>query len=159
MQAQLEQQKQSMDAEFKAQELYLKQTIETSKQYLAQQELEIKNNALYIEQMKVVNAADANQTKNEMTAENNRVKAMLDLQRLELERVATKLSETEKLLEERRLTFQQELERVRMGMENMSRNASPIMVQMDYIQKKRKATIINDTQGNPIGIDIQDIIE
>jgi hypothetical protein len=85
--------------------------------------------------MKVVNAADANQTKNEMTAENNRVKAMLDLQRLELERVATKLSETEKLLEERRLTFQQELERVRMGMENMSRNASPIMVQMDYIAK------------------------
>ena len=44
---------------------------------------------------------------NEIKAENNRMQNLLDLQRLELERVATRLSETEKLLEERWLSQQQ----------------------------------------------------
>jgi hypothetical protein len=40
----------------------------------------------------------------EIKKEHNRMQSLLDLQRLELERVATRLSETEKLLEERRLS-------------------------------------------------------
>ena len=155
MQAQLEQQKQAMDAEFKSQELYLKQTIETSKQYLAQQELEIKNNALYIEQMKVMNAADANQTKNEITAENNRVKAMLDLQRLELERVATKLSETEKLMEERRLASNSEMERLRFQMEQANSNSNLMSMGIGGMKgRKKSGKIITDELGNPTGIEI-----
>jgi hypothetical protein len=157
MQAQLEGQRLSMDAEFKSQELYLKQMIENSKQYIAQQELELKNSALYIEQMKVQNAAQTAATKNEITAENNRVKAILDLQRLELERVATKLSETEKLMEERRLASNSEIDRIRLQMDQI--NASPKMMGMGMglggmKGRKKSGKIITDELGNPTGIEI-----
>lgn len=164
MQAQLEQSKQAMEAQFRGYELQLKEAIESQKMVIAQQELEHKNNELQVEVMRINAGSQSDATKHEITAENNRVKAMLDLQRLELERVATKLSETEKLLEERRLGFQQELERMRYGMENMSRNASPIMVQTDKPMvierqkpRKRVGRIVTDEAGNPVGIDIEDL--
>lgn len=161
--AQLEQSKQAMEAEFKGYELQLKEAVETQKLALAQQELEHKNNELQVEVMKINASAQSEATKHEITAENNRVKAMLDLQRLELERMATKLAETEKLMEERRLSSAQELERIRMSMDVMRVEPvkptpqTPIVIN-NVIPKsaRRVGRITSDELGNT-SIDIDDV--
>jgi hypothetical protein len=132
--AQLDIQKQQTDEYYKQQELGLQQ-----------QEIQVKQSAVQVDMLKVqaMSASDAN--KQAIQQETNRMAQILEIQKLELEQMRMRLSESEKLMEERRLASEQQIERVRL--------------QMDVIQKKRKATIINDTQGNPIGIDIQDIIE
>ncbi len=132
--AQLDIQKQQTDEYYKQQELGLQQ-----------QEIQVKQSAVQVDMLKVqaMSASDAN--KQAIQQETNRMAQILEIQKLELDQMRMRLSESEKLMEERRLASEQQIERVRL--------------QMDVIQKKRKATIINDTQGNPIGIDIQDIIE
>jgi hypothetical protein len=132
--AQLDIQKQQTDEYYKQQELGLQQ-----------QEIQVKQSAVQVDMLKVqaMSASDAN--KQAIQQETNRMAQILEIQKLELDQMRMRLSESEKLMEERRLASEQQIERVRL--------------QMDVIQKKRKATIINDTQGNPIGIDIQDVIE
>lgn len=132
--AQLDIQKQQTDEYYKQQELGLQQ-----------QEIQVKQSAVQVDMLKVqaMSASDAN--KQAIQQETNRMAQILEIQKLELDQMRMRLSESEKLMEERRLASEQQIERVRL--------------QMDVIQKKRKATIINDIQGNPIGIDIQDIIE
>jgi serine phosphatase RsbU (regulator of sigma subunit) len=132
--SQLDIQKQQTDEYYKQQELGLQQ-----------QEIQVKQSAVQVDMLKVqaMSASDAN--KQAIQQETNRMAQILEIQKLELDQMRMRLSESEKLMEERRLASEQQIERVRL--------------QMDVIQKKRKATIINDTQGNPIGIDIQDIIE
>lgn len=121
MQMQMQMQVEQMKADLKRYELDGDTMIERDKLFLdqqrlalQQQELEIKNNALQVEVMKVQAQTAGKTQDNEIKAEHNRMQSLLDLQRLELERVATRLSETEKLLEERRLAQQQQLEMLRM---------------------------------------------
>ena len=132
--SQLDIQKQQTDEYYKQQELGLQQ-----------QEIQVKQSAVQVDMLKVqaMSASDAN--KQAIQQETNRMAQILEIQKLELDQMRMRLSESEKLMEERRLASEQQIERVRL--------------QMDVIQKKRKATIINDTQGNPIGIDIQDVME
>jgi hypothetical protein len=95
--------------------------------------------------LKVQAMSESDANKQAIQQETNRMSQILEIQKLELEQMRIRLSESEKLMEERRLASDNELERIKLS--------------MDAIQKKSKATIVNDTQGNPIGIDIQDIIE
>ena len=88
----------------------------TMQQIQAQMELEHKNNMLQVEVMKIQASSQTELSKQEITKENNRVQSMLDLQRLELENMAVRLKESEKLMEEKRLSQEQELERIRMAM-------------------------------------------
>ncbi len=82
------------------------------------------------------------------------MQSILDLQRLELERVATKLAETEKLLEERRLSNEQELERIRLSLQTAQampqlKEQQPIVIN-NIIPKasKKVGTIGTDALGN-----------
>ena len=104
------------EMQFKQQEFELTSFLEQQKLMLQQQELEHKNNMLQVEVMKIQASSQTELSKQEITKENNRVQSMLDLQRLELENIAVRLKESEKLMEEKRLSQEQELERIRMAM-------------------------------------------
>lgn len=104
------------EMQFKQQQFELTSFLEQQKLMLQQQELEHKNNMLQVEVMKIQATSQTELSKQEITKENNRVQSMLDLQRLELENIAVRLKESEKLMEEKRLSQEQELERIRMAM-------------------------------------------
>jgi hypothetical protein len=80
---------------------------------------------------------------------------ILEIQRLELENMRIKLSESEKLMEERRLASEQALERVRLNMEKIqTQNMTPSVEAKP--KRKKKGTIITDDEGNPIGLEISE---
>jgi hypothetical protein len=117
--------------QFKQQEFELTSFLEQQKLMLQQQELEHKNNMLQVEVMKIQASSQTELSKQEIIKENNRVQSMLDLQRLELENMAVRLKESEKLMEEKRLSQEQELERIRMAMNSaqpMQQQQQPIVI-------------------------------
>ena len=67
--------------------------------------------------VQAMSASDAN--KQAIQQETNRMSQILDIQKLELENMRVRLAESEKLMEERRLNNEQELERVRLTIQNM----------------------------------------
>lgn len=144
----------SYDAEMKQLEMQNRATFEQQKLYLHQQELQLKNSALEVEVMKIQATTQTDLSKQEITKEHNRMQSILDLQRLELERVATKLAETEKLLEERRLSNQNELEQIRLSLQTAQampqlKEQQPIVIN-NIIPKasKKVGTIGTDALGN-----------
>jgi hypothetical protein len=142
---QIKMQREQLTGNIQMQKAQLEQYVAEQELALKQQELQIKANSVQVDMLKVQAMTEGQSMKNEITAENNRLQGLLKVQELEAQQTQFRLSQQEKLMEERRLQQEQQIEQIRMS--------------MDAIQKKRKATIINDTQGNPIGIDIQDIIE
>jgi allophanate hydrolase subunit 2 len=135
---------------------------------LSQQELQIKQSAVQVDMLKVQATSESDANKQAITQETNRMGQMLELQKLELEQMRIKVSETEKLMEERRLSSDNELERIRLSMDAIQRmpQQAPILLQTDkpmIIEKaapaprrKRKGKIISDIEGNPIGIELED---
>lgn len=111
--AQLALQKQQFDEYFKQQELAI-----------AQQEAQVKANAVQVEMMKVEAMAGSDQQKHSITQETARLDQLLELQKLELEQMRIRLSESEKLMEERRLASEQELERIRLAMKAVQPTAT-----------------------------------
>ena len=85
----------------------------------AQQEAQIKANAVQVDLLKVQSNSDAASAKLNVQQEANRMAAILDIQKQQLEQTRIQLSETEKMMEERRLAAEQEIERLRLGMEAM----------------------------------------
>jgi hypothetical protein len=150
MQIQAQMQAEQMKADLKRYELDGKALIERDKLFLdqqrlalQQQELEIKNNGLQVEVMKIQAQSAGKAEDNEIKAENNRMQNLLDLQRLELERVATRLSETEKLLEERRLSQQQQIEMLRMQFSNEQAALQAQMKAAEVAAQPQPVTINN----------------
>jgi allophanate hydrolase subunit 2 len=138
---------------------------------LNQQELQIKQSAVQVDMLKVQAMSESDANKQAITQETNRMAQLLELQKLELDQMRMKLSESEKLMEERRLSSENELERIRLSMDAIQRTPqqAPILLQTDKpmiverIEKaapaprrKRKGKIISDTEGNPIGIELED---
>lgn len=167
---QLKLQRDQLDAQLSIQK---QQFAEYSKQQelaLMQQEIQVKANAVQVDMLKVQALAENETNKQAITQETNRMSHLLDLQKLELEQMRIKLSEAEKLMEERRLASDNQIERLRLHMDSMEKmsGGSPIIVQTDkpmMIEKpaptpkrarKKKGTIITDAEGNPIGIDIEE---
>jgi hypothetical protein len=157
LESQLLIQKQQFDEYMKQQELLL-----------GQQEIQIKANSVQVDMLKVQSNAENEKSKQAIMQETSRMGQILELQKMELERMRVKLSEAEKLMEERRLASANELERIKVSMDAIQRMPqSPIMVSTDKpmiiekapaptARKKRKGKIISDETGNPIGIEIQD---
>ena len=78
---------------------------------------------------------------------------ILEIQKLELEQMRIRLSESEKLMEERRLASEQQLERIRMQMEQVGK--TPTMMSMGGMTgRKKSGKIITDDNGNPTAIEI-----
>lgn len=135
---------------------------------LKQQDLQIKANQVQVDMLKA-QALDENQKlKAEIVTENNRMQNLLKMQELEGKNMQFKLAQQEKLMEENRLAHEQQIERVRLSMDaiqKMPQAQSPIIVQTDKpmvvdrssVKKKRRGTIVTDAEGNPVGIDIEDM--
>ena len=140
----------SMDAQLRNQEIQNKAYFDQESLLLKNKELELKNAQLQVEMMRIQAQSDNEMSKQEITKENNRVNNILDLQRLELERMATRLAESEKMLEERRLADEQELERIRIALRTMQE--TPVAAPKPAGRKVGK--IISDETGNPVGIEI-----
>jgi len=153
--AQLDIQKQQTDEYYKQQELGLQQ-----------QEIQVKQSAVQVDMLKVqaMSASDAN--KQAIQQETNRMAQILEIQKLELDQMRMRLSESEKIMEERRLASEQQIERVRLQMDAIERSPSssimfqsekPVIIEREKKKsRKRKGKIITDETGNPVGIEIED---
>jgi hypothetical protein len=153
--AQLDMQKQQTAEYYKQQELGLQQ-----------QEIQVKQSAVQVDMLKVqaMSASDAN--KQAIQQETNRMAQILEIQKLELEQMRMRLSESEKLMEERRLAHEQQLDRVRVQMDAIERTPAqsimfqsekPVIIEREKKKaRKRKGKIITDETGNPVGIEIED---
>jgi hypothetical protein len=165
---QMRMQKEQLGAQLNMQKAQLEQYIAEQELALKQQELQIKASAVQVDMMKAQAMASNDSMKNEIAAENNRLGGLLEVQKLEAQQMQFRLSQQEKLMEERRLATEQQVEMIRLKMDATQRFAqqSPIMIQTDKPMvvekaptrsKKRKGTIISDSEGNPVGIDIEEI--
>lgn len=165
---QMRMQKEQLGAQLSMQKAQLEQYIAEQELALKQQELQIKASAVQVDMMKAQAMASNDSMKNEIAAENNRLGGLLEVQKLEAQQMQFRLSQQEKLMEERRLATEQQVEMIRLKMDATQRFAqqSPIMIQTDKPMvvekaptrsKKRKGTIISDSEGNPVGIDIEEI--
>lgn len=154
--SQLEIQKQQSAEYFKQQELAL-----------GQQEIQVKQSAVQVDMLKVQAMSESDANKQAITQETNRMAQILEIQKLELEQMRMRLTESEKLMEERRLSHEQQLERIRLSMEAIDRQPAqsilfqsdkPVIVEREKKKsRKKRGKIVMDEQGNPVGIDIEEI--
>jgi hypothetical protein len=123
---------------------------------LKQQELQIKASSVQVEMAKAQALATSEQMKNEIKGESVRLNGLLEVQKLEAQQMQFKLSQQEKLMEERRLAAEQQLEAIRMNMERLTQpvqqksEASQPIVINNIIPKasKKLGTIGTDEMGN-----------
>jgi hypothetical protein len=145
---QLRMQRDQLDAQLAIQKQQFDEYKAQQELAIAQQELQIKGNAVQVDMLKVQAMSQNDSTKHAITQESNRMAQILELQKLELENMRIRLAESEKLMEERRLSSEQELERIRLtmdGLANTSRGEEarkPIVIN-NIIPKRSKAV---DTQ-------------
>lgn len=141
--SQLEVQKQQTAEYFKQQELAL-----------AQQEIQVKQSSVQVDMLKVQSMAESDANKQAIQQETNRMSQILEIQKLELEQMRVRLAESEKLMEERRLASEQQLERVRMQMDNLNSSPKIIGGLGGMTGRKKSGKIITDDNGNPTAIEI-----
>jgi hypothetical protein len=141
--AQLDIQKQQTDEYYKQQELGLQQ-----------QEIQVKQSAVQVDMLKVQSMAESDANKQAIQQETNRMSQILEIQKLELEQMRVRLAESEKLMEERRLASEQQLERVRMQMDNLNSSPKIIGGLGGMTGRKKSGKIITDDNGNPTAIEI-----
>lgn len=138
-----------------------------------QQELQIKANSVQVDMLKVQAMTQSDSVKHEIAQENNRLQGILKVQELEAQQLEFRLSQQEKLMEERRLQQENQLEQFRLALENAKmagtgggagasspihiHSENPIVYEKQVKPRKRKGTIITDDQGNPVGIDIEEV--
>ena len=166
---QIKMQREQLAGNVQLQKAQLEQYVAEQELALKQQELQIKANSVQVDMLKVQAMTQSDSMKHEITAENNRLQGLLEVQKLEAQQTQFRLAQQEKLMEERRLQQEQQIEQIRMSMDAIQRlpQQSPIMLQTDkpmIIEKaapqpkrRKKGTIITDSEGNPIGIDIEEL--
>jgi len=124
---QVKMQRESLDAQIQVQKQQFDQWLAQQELGIAQQEAQVKANAVQVDLLKVQSNASTAANKQAIDQEAIRLGALLDVQKNELEQLRVRLSESEKLMEERRLASEQELERLRLAAEAFqgSLNAQP----------------------------------
>lgn len=95
----------------------LKEFVEQQQLLIEQQKLQLEARKLEVETMRIQLDAQAKATGTEAKRETDRFDQILELQRIDIERGYKELDAQEKMMEERRLTNEQELEKVRLAME------------------------------------------
>jgi len=149
---QLAAQKQQFDEYIKQQQLVIEQQIAQAKQ-----------GGVQVDLLKVQSQAENESAKHAITQETNRMSQILEIQKLELEQMRVRLSESEKLMEERRLASEQQLERLRTTMEaakvGATQSQQPIVIN-NVIPKqgKKVGKVTLDELGNP-SIEIANVDE
>lgn len=95
----------------------LKEFVEQQQLMIEQQKLQLEARKLEVETMRIQLDAQNKASGTEAKRETDRFDQILDLQRLDIERGYKELDAQEKMIEERRLAQEQELEKVRLAME------------------------------------------
>jgi hypothetical protein len=147
---QMRMQKEQLGAQLSMQKAQLEQYIAEQELALKQQELQIKASAVQVDMMKAQAMASNDSMKNEIAAENNRLGGLLEVQKLEAQQMQFRLSQQEKLMEERRLAAEQQVEMIRVQMDQLK---PPSVVGMGSGRKK-SGKIITDENGNPTAIEV-----
>lgn len=159
---QLQMQRDQLTAQLSIQKQQFEEYIKQQELSIAQQEAQIKANAVQVDMLKVQAAASSDANKQAITQETNRMAQLLEIQKLELEQMRIRMSESEKLMEERRLASEQQLERVRVSMDAITKTAGestkqqPIVIQNILPKRgKRVGRVMTDELGNP-SIELED---
>ena len=155
---QLEMQRDQLGAQLQIQKQQFDEYVKQQELALRQQELQIKASANENELIKIQTLAQTEVAKANITQEKNRLDQMLELQAQDLERMRIQLAESEKLMEERRLRSEQELERIRIAMDNLQRQ--PIVLPAPAAtaapaSKSKRGKLNLDDLGN-FSIDMED---
>jgi hypothetical protein len=149
---QLKMQRDQLDAQLAVQKQQTEEYFKQQELALAQQEIQVKQSAVQVDMLKVQASAQSESDKALIKQESSQMQHILEIQKLELEQMRIRLSESEKLMEERRLASEQALERVRLQMEQVS---SPKIMSMGGMTgRKKSGKIITDENGNPTAIEI-----
>jgi hypothetical protein len=150
---QLKIQRDQLETQLAVQKQQFEEFVKQQELALAQQELNIKAESVQIDSLKVQAMAQSDADKHAIQQEAHRMKGILDIQKLELDNMRVRLAESEKLMEERRLASEQQLERIRMQMDQV--NTSPKLMSMGGMTgRKKSGKIITDENGNPTAIEI-----
>lgn len=155
---QLKMQRDQLEAQLRVQDQQFKEFLEQQKLGIAQQEVQIKAQSVQVDMLKVQSAAQTEADKALIKQESSQMQHILEIQKLELEQMRMRLSESEKLMEERRLASEQQLERIRLSMESIQNRPQtapegakqqPIVIN-NIIPKpsKKLGTIGTDDLGN-----------
>ena len=166
--AQADAQSRMMQAQSEVEIAYKKASVD---EFLAGQKAQVDAQKLQLEQQKIqletarIQAETAVKVDStEAKREAKRVEQLIDLQRLELENMAVRMKEGEKLLEERRLNQEQELEKIRLAMQTQQQMVTevttpkteqqPIVIN-NIIPKtsKKIGKMETDEEGNCINLD------
>ena len=149
---QLKMQRDQLDAQLSVQQQQFKEFIEQQKLGIDQQEVQIKAQSVQVDMLKVQATAQTEADKALIKQESSQMQHILDIQKLELEQMRIRLSESEKLMEERRLASEQQLDRIRLQMDQV---AQPKIMSMGGMTgRKKSGKIITDDNGNPTAIEI-----
>jgi hypothetical protein len=152
---QLKMQRDQLESQLRVQEQQFKEYMDQQRLAIDQQEVQIKGQAVQVDMLKVQSAAQTEADKNLIKQETQQMSHILEIQRLDLENMRIKLSESEKLMEERRLASEQALEQVRLRMEQVN---TPRLMNMGGMGgmtgRKKSGKIITDDNGNPTAIEI-----
>lgn len=154
---QLKIQRDQLDAQLAVQEQQFKEYIEQQRVAIDQQDIQVKAQAVQVDMLKVQTMAQTEADKNLIKQETQQMAHILEIQKLELENMRIRLSESEKLMEERRLAHEQSLERVRMQMESVSKGPQVVALNGgNPFGRKKSGKIISDENGNPTAIEIKE---
>jgi len=162
---QLKMQRDQLDSQLAIQKQQFEEYLKQQELGLAQQELQIKSNSVQVDMMKIQSTAQGEANKAAIAQETNRMSQILEIQKLELEQMRIRMSESEKLMEERRLNSENELERIRIAMQTLTTTpkeeskANPIVINNIMPKRaKRRGKITTDELGNP-SIELDDLDE
>lgn len=154
---QIKTQRDQLEAQLQVQDQQFKEYLEQQKLAISQQEVQVKAQSVQVDMLKVQAAAQSESDKALIKQESSQMQHILEIQRLELEQMRIRLSESEKLMEERRLSSENQLERIRLNMEAIQarpteqpkQEQKPIIIQ-NIIPKtgRRKGVIGTDDMGN-----------
>lgn len=167
---QLKAQRDQLDAQLAIQKQQSAEYMSMQQLALQQQEVQVKQSAVEVDMLRVQTGAQSEADKALIKQEHGQMQHILEIQKLELDQMRVKLSEAEKLMEERRLASEQSLERIRLSMETIQRQPQgsimvttdkPMVIEKEKASKpkKRRGKIISDEAGNPVGIEIEDTEE
>jgi hypothetical protein len=163
---QLKMQRDQLETQLAVQQQQFNEYTKQQELVLGQQEVQVKQSAVQVDMLKVQAMSQSDANKQAIQQETNRMAQILELQKLELEQMRMKLSESEKLMEERRLASEQQLERIRLSMDTIQKQATSTAQQQPVVinniipkTKKRRANMINDELGNLSGIEMEDLDE
>ena len=116
---QIKSQREQLMAQLEVQKQQFNEYIRQQEVAILQQEAQIKANSVQVDMLKIQTNSESEASRQSIVQESNRMAQILEIQKLDLEQMRIRLSESEKLMEERRLNSEQQLEKIRINMDSI----------------------------------------